>query len=126
MILCWRCWSRREILGKSFSGKEHSEPAGTDRGDVQSEGTLQKDRAGSRSRGPPAGGGVPPGSPGGATRNHFGPGRDRRSAARAAGRAFLPRLLRTLLLPTVVHLLRRVPAVCAVAVLEHRCVGRKC
>ena len=50
----------------------------------------------------------------------------RRSAAREAGRALLPWLLRTLLLPTVVHLLRRVPAVCAVAILEHRCVGRKC
>ena len=62
----------------------------------------------------------------GAERNHLGPGRDRRSAAREAGRAFLPWLLRTLLLPTVVHLLRRVPAVRAVAILEHRCVGRKC
>jgi hypothetical protein len=32
-------------------------------------------------------------------------------------------LLRTLLLPTVVHLLRRVSAVCAVATVEHRCVS---
>jgi len=45
---------------------------------------------------------------------------------REAGRAFLPWLLRALLLPTVVHLLRRVLAVCAVAILEHRCVGGKC
>jgi hypothetical protein len=40
--------------------------------------------------------------------------------------AFLPWLLWTLLLPTVVHLLRRVPAVCAVAIIEHRCARGKC
>jgi len=59
-------------------------------------------------------------------RNHFGPGCYRRSVARAPGRAFLPWLLRALLLPTVVHLLRRVPVVCAVATVEHRCLSRKC
>jgi hypothetical protein len=48
-----------------------------------------------------------------------------RSAAREAGRAFLPRLLWTLLLSAVVHLLRRVPAVCAVAIVGHRCLGGK-
>ena len=64
--------------------------------------------------------------PGGAARNHFGPGCYRRSAAREAGRAILPWLLWALLLSPVVHLLRRVPAVCAVAIVEHRCVGGKC
>src|ERR1700688_4518787 len=58
-------------------------------------------------------------------RNHFGSGRYRRSAAREAGRAFLPWLLRALLLSPVVHLLRRVSAVCAAAIVEHRCVGGK-
>ena len=66
------------------------------------------------------------GPPRGTKRNHLGPGRDRRSAAWGAGGAFLPWLLRTLLLPTVVHFLWGVPAVCAVAIIEHRCVGGKC
>src|SRR4030081_3568534 len=107
---------------RSFSGKEHLESVGTDRGDGQSEGALQKDRAGSRSRGPPAGGGLPRSSPGSTKRNHLRPGCDRRSAAREAGRAFLPWLLWALLLSPAVHLLRRVPVVCAVAIVEHRCL----
>src|ERR1039458_3547547 len=42
-----------------------------------------------------------------------------------SGRALLPWLLWALLLSAVVHLLRRVPAVCAVAIVEHRRVGGK-
>ena len=62
----------------SLSRKEHPESAGTDQRDGQSEGALQKDRAGSWSRGPAAGGSLPPSPPGGAERNHLGPGRHRR------------------------------------------------
>jgi Transposase DDE domain group 1 len=47
-------------------------------------------------------------------------------AIRAAGGAFLPWLLWTLLLSAVVHLLRRVLAVCAVAIIEYRCLSGKC
>src|SRR5207245_10688606 len=43
-----------------------------------------------------------------------------------AGRAFLPWLLWALLLPAVVYLLRRVPVVCAIASVEHRCLSGKC
>jgi hypothetical protein len=42
---------------------------------ASSEGALQKGRVGSRSRGPPAGGDLSSGPPGGAERNHFGFGR---------------------------------------------------
>ena len=48
----------------------------TDQTDGQSEGALQKDRAGSWSRGPPAGGGLSASSWRRAERNHLGPGRD--------------------------------------------------
>src|SRR6202008_122890 len=91
---------------------------GTDPRDGQSAGTLQKD--------PSAGAGLPGSPPGGAGRNHIGSGRYRRSAARETGRALLPWLLWTLLLSAVVHLLRRVPAGCAVAAVEHRRVSGKC
>ena len=47
----------------------------TDQRDGQSEGALQKDRAGSRGRGPLAGGGFSPSTPGGAERNYLGPRR---------------------------------------------------
>ncbi len=46
-------------------------------------GALQKDRAGSRSGRPPAGADLSGSLPGGAARNHPGPGCDRRSAARS-------------------------------------------
>src|SRR5207253_1196849 len=71
---------------RSFGGEKYSESTGTDRRDRQSERALQKDRAGSRSRGPPAGAGLPRSAPGSAARNHFGPGCYRRSVARKAGR----------------------------------------
>src|SRR5205814_8024447 len=72
------------------------------------------------------GGGLSPSPPGGTERNHLGSGRDRRSVAWGAGRAFLSRLLWALLLPAVVHFLWRVPVVCAIASVEHRCLSRKC
>ncbi len=49
-----------------------------------------------------------------------------RSVTREAGGTFLPWLLWALLLSAVVHLLRRVPVVCAVAAVEHRRAGGKC
>src|SRR6266478_4958724 len=68
--------------------KSTPEPVGTDPRDGQSEGALQKDRAGSRSRGPPTRGGLSAGPPRGTKRNHLGPGRDRRSAGKQEGRFF--------------------------------------
>src|SRR5579859_6148859 len=58
----------------SVSRKEHPESAGTDQRDGPSEGALQEDRAGSRSRGPAARGYFPPSPPGSAAGNHPGPG----------------------------------------------------
>ncbi len=52
-----------------------------------------------------------------------GPGRHRRSVARAAGGALLPRLLRRLVLPAAVHLLRPASAGRQAAAREHRRLG---
>ena len=51
------------------------------------------------------------------------PQRDRLPAARTPGRAFSPWLLWLLLLPAVVHLLRRTPVVRAAAIVEPGCFG---
>jgi Transposase DDE domain group 1 len=111
--------------GKSFSGKEHSEPAGTDRRDGQSEERYKK-----------------------IVLDHGAVDRlllevfleahreepkeiildldaTDDSAAREAGGALFPWLLWSVLLFAIVRLLRRVPAVRAVAIVEHRCVVRE-
>ena len=69
------------------------------------------------------GGGFPASPPRGAKRNHLGPGRHGRSAAWGTGRAFLPWLLRTLLLPTVVHF--SAGSSCCVRGCDHRTSTRR-
>ena len=86
-------------------------------------GTVSQDR-------PSAGGGrgavrtaVPGGAPGAAGADCAGPGCHGRSVAWASGGALLPRLLRRLLLPAAVHLLRPASAGGQAAAREHRCLG---
>ncbi len=72
-----------------------------------------------------AAGGAVPGQPRrGAGGDRLGCGRDRRPAARQAGGAFLPRLLRLLLLPPAVCDLRVTPAVRAAATVQPGRGGR--
>ena len=59
-------------------------------------------------------------NPSAAGEHRAGPRRHRRSDARQPGGPLLPRLLRRLLLPAAVHLLRRAPAVRQAAAVEHR------
>ena len=73
---------------QTLAGKSTLKSVKNDQRDSQSEGALQKDRAGSRSRGSPIGGGLPSGPPGGPERNHFGFGCHRRSAAGKQERRF--------------------------------------
>src|ERR1019366_4966400 len=54
-----------------------------------------------------------------------GPGCDRPPAAWEAGRPIFPRILRALLLPSVVYLLRGSSAVLAAATVQPGCVGRE-
>src|SRR5712691_1482073 len=116
----------REVRSQRNSGgKEHLEPAGTNQGHGHCQGALQEDRVGSRGGGWDAGGGVSAGAPASTAADHSGLGCDRRSAVRKAGRAFLSRLLRTLLLSAALHLLRGVLVMCAVAPVEHRWGGRE-
>ena len=102
-------------------GQVDAEPAGAEprRADALSQGEPRPggDRDAVR-RSVPGGASAPAGADHSRSRCH------RRSAARPSGRPVLPRLLRLLLLPAALRVLRPASAGGQAAALQHRCLGR--
>ncbi len=107
--------------GQGVGRQEHVEPAGADEGRGDLVGAVQEDRSESEGGGAVAGGVVSAGAFGRACGNRPRPGRDGRSDPRQPGGAVFSRLLRGILLPAAVHLLRGISSGGEAAAVEHRC-----
>ena len=113
-----------DLSGERRLRVEHPQPARAGHPRAGPAGPLQAHRGRPAAARRAAGGAVPGQPRRGAGGDRLGCGRDRRPAARPAGGAFLPRLLRLLLLPPAVCDLRATAAVRAAATVQPGRGGR--